>query len=153
MISLTLGPLCSRRGYAGCVQQSLRAFLAVFVGGLAGSSARFAIDLAVTGIAGDWWPYGILVINLTGSFAMGFVVGHGFGAWPAWLRMGVTTGLLGSYTTLSAISLDVAVPIIRHGLAGLTVMAPYAIGSIVLGVVAAVWGLRLGGRRREAVSA
>lgn len=135
------------------MQQSLRAFLAVFVGGVAGSAARFAIDLAVTELAGEWWPYGILVINLTGSFVMGFIVGHGFGTWPAWLRMGVTTGFLGSYTTLSAISLDVAIPIIRHGVAGLTVMAPYAFGSIVLGVVAAVWGLRLGGRRREAVDA
>lgn len=132
--------------------ETLKAFIAVFVGGLAGSATRLLLDIAVTSVAGEWWPFGILLINLTGSFAMGYIVGHGFGRWHAWARMGVTTGFLGSYTTLSAISLDVAVPIIRHGVAGLTVMAPYAIGSIILGVVASVWGLRLGGLRREVVA-
>lgn len=146
MLSLTPETVSERREYAGFVNQSLRAFLAVFVGGLAGSALRFIIDVSVTEFAGEWWPYGILVVNLTGSFAMGYIVGHGFGSWPAWLRLGSTTGFLGSYTTLSAISLDVAVPIIRHGFAGVAVMLPYAIGSIVLGVVVAVWGLRLGQR-------
>lgn len=132
------------------MNQSLKALLAVFVGGLAGSAARFAVDLSVTGLLSEWWPYGIFVINLTGSFAMGYFVGYGFSSWPAWLRLGATTGFLGSYTTLSAISLDVAVPIVRHGISGAAVMLPYAIASIVLGMVVAVWGLRLGGRARGA---
>ncbi|MEY4396263.1 MAG: hypothetical protein RLZZ40_19 [Actinomycetota bacterium] len=127
--------------------ETLKAFIAVFIGGIAGSATRLFVDLGVTHFVGDWWPYGILAINLTGSFAMGFIVGHGFGRWHAWARMGVTTGFLGSYTTLSAISLDVAVPVIRHGVSGLSLMLPYAIGSIILGVVAAVWGLRLGSKR------
>lgn len=130
------------------MHDSLKALLAVFVGGLAGSATRFLIDLSVTTVAGEWWPYGILVINLTGSFLMGYFVGHGLSSRPAWARMGLTTGFLGSYTTLSAISLDVAVPMIRHGFSGFLVMAPYAVGSIVLGVVVAVWGLRVGQRSR-----
>ena len=131
----------------------LRAFTAVFVGGLAGSAARWIIDLGVTSAAGNSWPIGILLVNLSGSFLMGFVVGHGFGRWPAWLRLGVTTGFLGSYTTLSSVSLGVAVPIIHLGAGGFTAVALYAIVTVVLGVVAAVWGLRLGHARREAVSA
>ena len=139
-------------GYAGCVPETLKAFIAVFVGGIAGSATRLFVDLGVTHFIGDWWPYGILVINLTGSFLMGFFVGHGMSSRPAWARMGLTTGFLGSYTTLSAISLDVAVPIIRHGFSGFLVMAPYAVGSIVLGVVVAVWGLRVGQRSRGAAA-
>ena len=131
---------------------SLKAVFAVFVGGLLGSAARFAVDFSVTTIVGEWWPYGILLINLSGSAAMGYIVGHGFGRIPAWARLGITTGFLGSFTTLSAISLDVAVPVIRHGGAGLALMAPYAVGSIILGVVCAVWGLRLGTRRREVLT-
>ena len=134
------------------MHDSLKALIAVFCGGLAGSAARFLIDLSVTTVTGEWWPYGILVINLTGSFLMGFFVGHGMSSRPAWARMGLTTGFLGSYTTLSAISLDVAVPIIRHGFSGFLVMAPYAVGSIVLGVVVAVWGLRVGQRSRGAAA-
>ena len=131
----------------------LRAFVAVFAGGLAGSAARLAIDFTISLISDDSWPFGILFVNLTGSFAMGFVVGHGFGSWPAWLRLGVTTGFLGSYTTLSAVSLGVVVPIIHLGAGRFTAVTLYAIATVVLGVVAAVWGLRLGHARREAVSA
>lgn len=132
------------------MQQPLRAFVAVFVGGLAGSAARLALDLSVTSMVGDRWPYGILVVNIAGAFAMGFVVGRGAAAWPTWLRLGITTGFLGAFTTLSAISLDVALPVISQGLPGLVLMVPYAIGSVVVGVVAAVWGLRLGRSQRGA---
>jgi len=133
-----------RREYADSVPLTASALLAVFAGGLLGSAARFAVELGVTGVVGDSWPYGVLVVNLVGSFVLGFVVGRGFPRWPEWLRVGATTGFLGSFTTLSAISLDVAVPILRNGVSGFAFMAPYAIGSIVVGVVVAWWGLRLG---------
>ena len=123
---------------------SASALLAVFAGGVLGSAARFAVELGVTGLVGDSWPYGVLAVNLVGSFLMGFIVGQGFPRWPGWVRVGATTGFLGSFTTLSAISLDVAVPILRNGVSGFALMAPYAIGSIVVGVVVAWWGLRLG---------
>jgi CrcB protein len=119
---------------------------------LAGSAARWIIDLGVTSAAGNSWPIGILLVNLSGSFLMGYVVGHGFGRWPAWLRLGVTTGFLGSYTTLSAISLSVVLTVNTGGLDGVGIAALYATASIVLGVTVALWGLRLGGRRSEAVS-
>ena len=130
----------------------LRAFTAVFVGGLAGSAARWIIDLGVPAAAGNSWPIGILLVNLSGSFLMGYVVGHGFGRWPAWLRLGVTTGFLGSYTTLSAISLSVVLTVNTGGLDGVGIAALYATVSIVLGVTVALWGLRLGGRRGAAVA-
>jgi hypothetical protein len=48
--------------------------------------------------------------------------------------------------------LSVIATVITGGLAGVAGAALFAIGSIVLGLVAAVWGLRLGGRRSEPVS-
>jgi hypothetical protein len=48
--------------------------------------------------------------------------------------------------------LSVVATAITGGLAGVAGVALYAIGSIVLGLAAAVWGLRLGGRRSEPVS-
>jgi CrcB protein len=135
------------------VPPKLKALVAVFIGGLVGSAARFGIDLTVTSVVGDeWYPYGILIINMTGSFLMGLLVGHGLSSWPVWLQTGATVGVLGSFTTLSAISLDVAVPIVGHGVMGFAVMAPYAIGSVVLGVVSAVWGLRVGKSLRGAAT-
>ena len=124
--------------------------LAVFVGGLLGSAARVVITLVAGQIDDYWWPYPTLVINLIGSFALGYIVARGMPSVPAWMRLGVTTGFLGAFTTLSAISLDVAVPIVRHGVGPLVVMGTYAVGSIIMGLVLAVAGLRLGARRSAA---
>ena len=126
---------------------SVKSVLAVFIGGLAGSAARIGITLVAGQIDDYWWPYPTLLVNLVGSFLLGFLIGHGMNSVPAWLRLGVTTGFLGAFTTLSAISLDVAVPIVRHGVGPLIVMGSYAIGSIILGLVSAIVGLRLGARR------
>jgi len=129
------------------VHTSVKSVLAVFIGGLAGSAARIGITLVAGQIDDYWWPYPTLLVNLVGSFVLGFLIGHGMRSVPAWLRLGVTTGFLGAFTTLSAISLDVAVPIVRHGVGPLIVMGSYAIGSIILGLVSAIVGLRLGARR------
>jgi CrcB protein len=132
------------------VHTSLKSVLAVFVGGLLGSSARVVITLVSGQIDDYWWPYPTLVINLIGSFALGYIVARGMPSVPAWMRLGVTTGFLGAFTTLSAISLDVAVPIVRHGVGPLVVMGTYAVGSIIMGLVFAIAGLRLGARRSAA---
>lgn len=126
---------------------SVKSVLAVFIGGLAGSASRIGITLVAGKINDYWWPYPTLLVNLVGSFVLGFLIGHGMTSKPAWLRLGVTTGFLGAFTTLSAISLDVAVPIVRHGVGPLIVMGSYAIGSIIMGLVSAIVGLRLGARR------
>jgi CrcB protein len=132
------------------VHASLKSVLAVLVGGLLGSAARVVITLVAGQIDDYWWPYPTLVINLIGSFALGYVVARGMPSVPAWMRLGVTTGFLGAFTTLSAISLDVAVPIVRHGVGPLVVMGTYAVGSIIMGLVFAIAGLRLGARRSAA---
>lgn len=131
---------------------SVKAVLAVFAGGLLGSAARIGITIVAGRIDDYWWPYPTLVVNLVGSFVLGYLVGHGMSNVPAWLRLGVTTGFLGAFTTLSAISLDVAVPVLRHGLGPLLVMGSYAVGSIILGLVCAIVGLRLGARRSGATA-
>ena len=76
--------------------------LAVLIGiGLAGgvgAVARFAIDGAVASRAAREFPFGTLVVNLTGAFALGLLVGataHG----DTYRILG--TGLLGGYTTFS----------------------------------------------------
>jgi CrcB protein len=129
------------------VHTSLKSVLAVFVGGMVGSTARIGISLVAGQIDDYWWPYPTLVINLTGSFALGYLVSRGMPSLPVWMRLGVTTGFLGAFTTLSAISLDVAMPIVRHGVGPLVIMGSYAVGSIILGLVCAIAGLRLGARR------
>lgn len=70
--------------------------VAVF-GGL-GSVARYAADNAVTARVRTHFPWGILLVNLTGSFALGLLVGAAAGSDMMFLA---GTGFLGGYTTFS----------------------------------------------------
>lgn len=81
--------------------------LAVGLGGATGSLARFYIVLALKR-ADTLFPWGTLLVNVLGSFLIGALW-----AWflarpdtPEWVRVGLMAGVLGGYTTLSAVSLE-----------------------------------------------
>ena len=78
--------------------------LAIGLLGGAGAVARYGVDAAVTARAGRAFPpLGILVVNLSGAFLLGLLVGatvHGDAYRLA------ATGLLGSYTTFSTWMFD-----------------------------------------------
>lgn len=68
------------------------------LGGL-GSAARYVIERAVSERVERRFPYGTLIVNVSGSFALGLAVGAGLDGDA--LRL-VGVGLLGGYTTFSA---------------------------------------------------
>ena len=74
----------------------------VALGGAAGSVARFAIDSSVEPL----WsvPWDVLVINVLGSAALGWLAAATQGRGPAWLYPAVGTGVLGGFTTFSAVA-------------------------------------------------
>lgn len=85
----------------------MNAAVAVATGGAAGSLARFYIVVALKQID-QQFPWGTLLVNVAGSFLIGAVW-----AWfldrpdtPEWVRVGLMTGVLGGFTTLSSISLE-----------------------------------------------
>ncbi|MDQ0825178.1 CrcB protein [Arthrobacter sp. B2I5] len=81
-----------------------RAWLAVAVGGLAGSELRYGLGLAFPDVPGSV-PWATLAINISGSFVLAALTT----VWMArphtafWLRAGIGPGLLGSFTTFSAV--------------------------------------------------
>jgi CrcB protein len=77
--------------------------LAVILGGACGAPARFALERAVTARAGHRFPWGTLLVNLTGSFALGVIVGVSLNPLP---HAAVATGFLGAYTTYSAFAYE-----------------------------------------------
>ncbi|GAA2171015.1 hypothetical protein GCM10009846_03340 [Agrococcus versicolor] len=113
----------------------LAPWIAVLVGGTIGTGARTAIDLALL----DAHPWQTLGINVVGALALGLLVARAWPVAPAWLQAGLGTGLLGGFTTFSALALAVAQQPSAMTLA-------YLAASIVLGVAAAWAGLRLGSR-------
>ncbi len=68
-----------------------------------GAIARFLLDGAVAGRLGRGFPYGTLVVNLTGSFALGVLVGV---ALDDDAYRTAATGLLGAFTTFSTWALE-----------------------------------------------
>jgi CrcB protein len=81
----------------------------VTLGAMVGTPARFFVSGAVARRFGETFPWGTLVVNVSGCVVMGVVAAwahrHGFGTTSAaWLLM--ATGFLGSYTTVSSFALQ-----------------------------------------------
>ena len=110
------------------------------LGGGAGSAARFLIDRWVTARWRRDFPLGIFLVNLSGSFLLGLVVGSVLSTtWAALLG----TGVLGGYTTFSTASVD-AVRLARSGRGG--VALGYAVGTGCATIGAAMLGMWCGDR-------
>ena len=82
----------------------------IFVGGGLGSLARWWFSGWVANAVGETFPWGTLVVNVTGSFVIGlFAAATGpEGRWlaPATFRQFFMLGLCGGYTTFSSFSLQ-----------------------------------------------
>jgi CrcB protein len=118
------------------------AYLAVAVGGLIGTGLRLACDLAFPHGDGDF-PVETLLVNLVGAFVLGWLVG---GLWtrpttPVWFKAGLGSGVIGSFTTLSAVMASL---IALAGVGEAWLAALYLVVSVVGGLALAAAGLRIG---------
>lgn len=85
----------------------MRTAIWVGVAGFFGSIARYAVAGAVSRVD-EAFPWGTFVVNITGSFALGFLVAalsHRFVV-HADLRIAITVGFLGAYTTFSTLTFE-----------------------------------------------
>jgi CrcB protein len=116
--------------------------LAVAVGGAIGSVARYLVAIGSGKIFGINFPWGILIINVTGSFLIGVFVGLFATKWdlPQSVRIFLTVGICGGYTTFSTFSLD-SYYLMERG--QLPAALAYMVGSVVLSICALVGGLYL----------
>lgn len=120
----------------------MTAFLLIGLGGIFGANARYLVSVWAAGRWGTAFPYGTLLINATGSFALGFFLqfvaarfGNNLDA-----RLLVGTGFLGAYTTFSTFAFEtIALGRQRdHGPALVN-----ALGSAALGIAGATAGFLL----------
>jgi CrcB protein len=93
------------------VMQSLWIYMLVFAGGGFGAAARHGVNRASLAFIGPNFPVGTLFVNVIGCCVMGLLT-----SWFAFrgeqssqhLRLFMTTGILGGFTTFSAFSIDTA---------------------------------------------
>ena len=117
-----------------------RELAAVLVGGLIGTGLRLAIDAAIPH-ADDAFPLSTLIVNTIGAGVLGALVSRFWSTAPAWLKAALGPGLLGSFTTFSALAVGLVALAAANdwgtalGYLGLT---------LVLGFGAAFFGLAAG---------
>ncbi len=118
-------------------------WILIAIGGAAGAVSRYAVDVLVTERVGSFFPFGTMLINLSGSFALGllFALAMERGVLSPEIRPPLIIGFLGAYTTFSTWMLQ-SWALIEQGAwisAGINI-----VGSVVLGLLAVVAGLAIG---------
>jgi fluoride exporter len=114
-------------------------YMIVFLGAGIGGALRHGVNVGATKLFGFGFPFGTFIVNVVGSFAMGLFAGY-FAyrtGVPQHVRLFLTTGILGGFTTFSTFSLDAALLIERHAYGA-------AVGYMVGSVAAALAGLFFG---------
>ncbi len=115
----------------------------ISIGAVLGANLRYWVGDWVAQRFGSGFPFGTLLINLSGSFLLGLVVSmtmENFIIDPR-LRLVITIGLLGSYTTFSTYAYE-SVALISQGQWALGLFN--LLGSSVLGAILAFLGVWLG---------
>jgi fluoride exporter len=119
----------------------VKLYLLIAIGGALGTLARYALSSFIAGTFGDLFPWGTLIVNISGCFVIGFFAAltgpDGRVAASPDIRQFVMVGLCGGYTTFSSFSLQ-TLNLLRGGdlLRGG--------GNIGLSVVACMLGVWLG---------
>jgi len=121
---------------------NIQYILAVAAGGALGAVVRYLVAIGSGRLFGTDFPWGTLIINVTGSFLIGLFAALFAIRWnlPQTARIFLTVGICGGYTTFSTFSLD-AWYLIERGQTWAS--AAYMIGSVVLSVGALIAAMQL----------
>ena len=113
--------------------------LCVFLGGGIGSLLRYGIqELSRKPLADAVFPWGTFGVNVTGSFLIGLFYALSFRfPVPAELRLFLTVGLCGGFTTFSTFSNE-GILLLKHEFYGLFFL--YALSSVASGLLAVLAG-------------
>lgn len=125
--------------------------LVVAVGGALGTTARYAVTHLIGSthlVLGHPIPWATLVVNVLGAFLLGLLLerlSRAGAETPARqvVRLGLGTGVLGGFTTYSALALELHDLLAAADVAG---ALAYGVGSVCAGLVACGAGIWLGAR-------
>ena len=121
------------------VRRQASLLVVIGVGGALGALSRYAISLALPAPTGHM-PWGVLLINVSGALALGFVLTLLAEQFPRsrFARPLIGTGFIGAYTTFSTWMVDV-VSLVRSG--NTATALEYVVLSLVAGLAAVVIGV------------
>lgn len=116
--------------------------LYIAAGGALGAVSRWGVMLGVSSLMRAPFPYGTLVVNVLGSLLMGVLVAYFLknAALSNELKMMLTVGFLGSFTTFSTFSMDAMNLFSRGDVIG---AVSYVFASVILSIGAIILGTYL----------
>lgn len=123
---------------------NLLTVIGVACAGSVGAVARYLVDGVVSERTGGSFPWGTLVVNFTAAFLLGLVFAFfqgRIGGVPVWVRTTIQTGLIGTYSTFSTLTLE-TFNLLQSGsylLAGANI-----VGSVAAGMIAVYGGTAIG---------
>lgn len=123
------------------MKPTLLAYLAVGAGSAFGGMLRYAVTGLFAALLGAGFPFGTFFINLSGSFLIGLIAELTLTrtlATDPLLRVGLTVGVLGGYTTFSSFAFEAFT---LGSEREWRLAAAYGLGSVVLGVTACYAGV------------
>lgn len=119
----------------------MKAYLAVFIGGLIGTLCRYELSQSVVS---QTFPYATLIENVAGSLLLGFSTGYFmFQKRKKYLAALIGTGFCGGFTTMSTFSKET---ILSLQTGQFTLSVTYILLSVIAGIAAALCGLMLAQR-------
>ncbi len=121
----------------------MREVLYIAVAGGLGALGRYYMAGLAQRMLGDGFPYGTLLVNVLGSFLVGFIMQAGMSTdvLPRSLRLAATLGFLGAFTTFSAFSYE-TLGYLEDGMwlmAGVNILA-----NVIPAIMAVFLGVSLG---------
>ena len=115
----------------------VRDILLVATGGAAGALARFGANSLCTELLGNRFPWGTLIVNVIGCFALGCLVHLESDLLSPASRLALGTGFLGAFTTFSTFGVETIISWNRAPLMGMLNVA----GNVVFGLLAVLLGI------------
>ena len=117
----------------------------VALGSAVGGASRFALSTFVQQRASSAFPFGTLIVNITGSLILGFVLRYALASpsVSAEMRALLTTGFCGGYTTFSTFSYE-SIALIEDG--DYRRAAIYIVLSVVVSLIATFLGIAVAGQ-------
>ena len=140
-----LGKIHTWQMQEGSLQADYRAVLAVAIGGAAGSLARYGMNIFVQNQVSGEFPAGTLIVNVSGSILLGFLMRFALDttSLSPEVRLLLTTGFCGGYTTFSTFSYDTLLLLQRAAYARASL---YVLGNVVLSISGAALGFEVARR-------
>lgn len=117
----------------------------LFVSGGIGASARYGLTQLVHRIWGPAFPWGTVIVNVTGCLMAGLLWGALEHRWslPAHARISVFAGFIGSFTTFATFALETArlleLGAVEEAIANLLIHNLVGIAAVVVGSAVARW--------------